>query len=363
MKIGLIWWNGQRGSKNRGHGKCFEDAGHEVIVPNNYNIYKKIYDFVFTPLTNFDSGVVPMVFQFGGYGENLIMPDMEPRFGVLGNICRKAHTMICLDPKIYYEIKYYLDQNKKIYVVPNTFLPFDNEGDNKADLDLINRIKEISKGKFIILSGSGDWDIKKPEMTIGAINNFNDLYPDIKDNYLFILTSTLENAEDIKNKYSDKLNNMSNVLILKRQTHGTMGELYKLCDIVSLFSYAEISPFVFFESVMMKKPLLVYERSLGVIQTISSEQISDVVACFGQDVRVFDKLNKDKYWSGDNKHFIKCKDTKALAENIHLLSVNKNRYNYMCEEASNWHREYNKLWNTKRRGEIIVQCFLEGEKK
>ena len=330
MNICLVWWSGHRsGEATRFNKDCFEEAGHEVC-PSEGEI-PDFSDLVFSPIPglNFESISKPVIVQFGGYGRQLVLPGQG--FSSNAEEClEKADLVTILDPSMFLE----MDKNGvdgETVTIPNATPPI--------------AIPPRNHAKFRVLCPTTD--------SLGGLKNLD----------RFVEAAEIVGGEEdiefvipVKSKgiYRDPVDwlEVDNLKIIPHQPYNKMLEWYGKSDIIAPFSAHEIHPQTFFEGCLAGKPVIM--DSMGLIQSVHWEHLSDMIGDFGMNSRDFHRKWRGEYGSGEGDHYLKAESSGELAELVLDLYADEKKRVELGNNAFDWASDY---WEPRDRGERIIEVF------
>ncbi|MHA1280326.1 MAG: glycosyltransferase, partial [Candidatus Helarchaeota archaeon] len=132
---------------------------------------------------------------------------------------------------------------------------------------------------------------------------------------------------------------------------------YQKCDLVAVYSQAEIFPQHFFEALWFGKPLI--HNNAGFIQTIHISQLKELVADFGSSCGEFDEKWKKQYHLG--RHFIDAYgwNEKDFAEWILRFYTEEIMRNEIAKKGKEWIDRFASLWSMTDKARLLVEMMKE----
>lgn len=334
LTVGLQWWENQSGKKVEYHEKQFKLAGFKTVKESPWKRCDCIYSSIpgWTP----NSCNVPIVQHYMGYGEGYITPEGDVGLNVVNSL-EEADMKIILDPNIALTLKK-TDVDKEKYRDMKV-IPLSRRPETLF-------CEDVTSDRFIVLNPSKDWDIKKPEKFIEAVEIVGREAPEI----LFIFPSATWHARNAE--FFD--NDLNNLIVTARLPHHLVKMFYKMADVVTPWSFAETFSFAAMESMFYGKPTIT--KMTAKTFTIAEEYLDSVISDFGMNVEDFHERWKSKYFTGDGKHFIHAETPEELAENILKLYTDRKERERLGDNAKKWESNF---WTERERAELYSDLLTE----
>jgi len=353
MKVRLLWWSSVTGDPSRGNQQAFENIGLETELVNmgfqDYHLRENA-DFLFTGMiyeaVNWHlQGKIglPIIIQGGGYGPDFLPNGKLNRFFERVTEIPKSLVTI-LDSKYYYEMlsSGLLFDFEKIYVIPNGVPSY------LKDFPILPK-KKKKKDEFIVFNPMGTFWIKQPERFIEVVKIVNEEDLPIK----FVMPMKTQFVYNCPIEWLE----IPNLELLPVQSFPQMCIWYQKCDLVAVYSQAEIFPQHFFEALWFGKPLI--HNNAGFIQTIDISLLNDMIEDFGVSCRDFDERWHDDYHSGN--HFVDAWkwDEKQFAEwIIHLYNEEELRSEF-AKNGKEWIDRFASLWSMTDKARLLMKMMKE----
>ena len=350
MKVRLLWWSSVTGDASRGNQQAFENIGLETELVNmgfqDYHLRENA-DFLFTGMIYeavnwYLQGKIglPIIIQGGGYGPNLLPNGKLNRFFERVTEIPKSLVTI-LDSKYYYEM---LNSGlpfdfEKIFIVPNGVPSY------LKDFPILPK-KKKRKDEFIVFNPMGTFWIKQPERFIEVVKTVNKENLPIK----FVMPMKTQFVYNCPIEWLE----IPNLELLPVQSFPQMCIWYQKCDLVAVYSQAEIFPQHFFEALWFGKPLI--HNNAGLIQTVSIDLLKDIIKDFGINCMDFDKKWSHAYHTGG--HFLDAYGftEKDFADAILDFYVNEELRNECAKLGKKW---VSNFWSMTDKARLLVEMMKE----
>ena len=328
MLCRLLWWF-VTGEGSRGNRMAFENIGVQTELLNK-GINPQFHlqygaDFIFTGMiyemiqwNQMGFLKLPSIIQGGGYGP-YFLPDGKIERG-FENVTKIPNSIvIVLDPNYYDEMKKsgLPFDYESIYLVPNglsmalTKFPMFPQKPKQSD-------------EFTVLNPSGNFWIKHPEKFIEATQMVYEQEPKIKFQFP-IKTMHSYNAPIKWLQYE-------NVELMPIVSQPQLYMMYQKCDLVAVYSEAEIFPTHFMEALWFGKPLV--HNHPGMLQSVPKERVNRMIDNFGLNIKDFDRKWRKYYLKGN--HFKYVKSPREFADAILELYNDKDKRDDLAKKGNSW---------------------------
>ncbi|MHA1280717.1 MAG: hypothetical protein ACTSQ8_26505 [Candidatus Helarchaeota archaeon] len=228
---------------------------------------------------------------------------------------------------------------EKIYIVPNGIPSY------LKDFPILPK-KKKRKDEFVVFNPMGTFWIKQPERFIEVVKIVNEEGLPIK----FVMPMKTQFVYNCPIEWLE----IPNLELLPIQSFPQMCIWYQKCDLVAVYSQAEIFPQHFFEALWFGKPLI--HNNAGLIQTIPKNLLNEAIDDFGKNCIEFNEKWRGSFHTG--MHFI---DTYGMEEGGFAKTI-LDLYDDegLREEFANAGREWvSKFWSMTDKARLLVEMMKE----